>query len=61
VNADCAVTFTTCGTLWLAVGHEGPGITTAPATDRLLAMQLTGATLPFDAAPYGMQRFLAAA
>ena len=59
MNADCA--FTACGTLCLAVGHEGPGVTTAPATDRLLATQLTGATLPFDAAPYGMQRFLAAA
>lgn len=47
--------------LWLAVGHEGLGVTTAPATARLLAAQLTGAALPFDAAPYGMQRFLAAA
>jgi glycine/D-amino acid oxidase-like deaminating enzyme len=47
--------------LWLAVGHEGLGVTTAPATARLLAAQLTGAALPFDATPYGMQRFLAAA
>lgn len=47
--------------LWLAVGHEGLGVTTAPATARLLAAQLTGAALPFEAAPYGMQRFLAAA
>jgi D-hydroxyproline dehydrogenase subunit beta len=44
--------------LWLAVGHEGLGVTTAPATARLLAAQLTGAALPFEAAPYGMQRFL---
>lgn len=47
--------------LWLAVGHEGLGVTTAPATARLLAAQLTGAALPFDAAPFGMQRFPAAA
>jgi len=47
--------------LWLAVGHEGLGVTTAPATARLLAAQLTGAALPLEAAPYDMQRFLAAA
>lgn len=47
--------------LWLAVGHEGLGVTTAPATARLLAAQLTGAALPFEAAPYGMQRFLTTA
>lgn len=43
--------------LWLAVGHEGLGVTTAPATARLLAAQITGAALPFDGEPYGMQRF----
>lgn len=43
--------------LWLAVGHEGLGVTTAPATARLLAAQLTGSALPFDAEPYGAQRF----
>ena len=47
--------------LWLAVGHEGLGVTTAPATARLLAAQLTGASLPFEAVPYGMERFLAPA
>jgi len=47
--------------LWLAVGHEGLGVTTAPATARLLAAQITGSALPFEPAPYGMQRFLAAA
>ncbi|MGH6638601.1 MAG: NAD(P)/FAD-dependent oxidoreductase, partial [Polaromonas sp.] len=47
--------------LWLAVGHEGLGVTTAPATARLLAAQLTGAALPFGAEPYGAQRFLEAA
>jgi len=44
--------------LWLAVGHEGLGVTTAPATARMLAAQITGAALPFEAAPYGMERFL---
>lgn len=44
--------------LWLAVGHEGLGVTTAPATASLLAAQVTGAALPFEATPYGMQRFL---
>ena len=47
--------------LWLAVGHEGLGVTTAPATARLLAAQLTGSALPFDAEPYGFNRFLVAA
>ena len=44
--------------LWLAVGHEGLGVTTAPATARMLAAQITGSSLPFEAAPYGMERFL---
>lgn len=44
--------------LWLAVGHEGLGVTTAPATARLLAAQVTGSTLPFDAEPYSASRFL---
>lgn len=44
--------------LWLAVGHEGLGVTTAPATARLLAAQITGALLPFDAEPYSARRFL---
>jgi glycine/D-amino acid oxidase-like deaminating enzyme len=43
--------------LWLAVGHEGLGVTTAPATARLLAAQLTGSTLPLDAQPYVPTRF----
>ncbi len=36
--------------LWLACGHEGLGITTAPASAALLAAQLCGATcaLPID-------------
>ena len=47
--------------LWLAVGHEGLGVTTAPGTARLLAAQLlrTPAPLPIDA--YLPQRFIGAA
>lgn len=44
--------------LWLALGHEGLGVTTAPATAELLAAAITGrgaATL--DAAPYRAERF----
>jgi glycine/D-amino acid oxidase-like deaminating enzyme len=38
--------------LWLAVGHEGLGVTTAPGSAQLLAALMTGATPGFDAAPY---------
>jgi glycine/D-amino acid oxidase-like deaminating enzyme len=38
--------------LWLAVGHEGLGVTTAPGSARLLAALMTGAAPEFDAAPY---------
>lgn len=38
--------------LWLAVGHEGLGVTTAPGTAHLLAALMTGAAADFDAAPY---------
>ncbi|WP_263145633.1 FAD-binding oxidoreductase [Pseudomonas alcaligenes] len=47
--------------LWLAVGHEGLGVTTAPASARLLAAQLFGETAPLDPAPYRPQRFTLAA
>ena len=43
--------------LWLAVGHEGLGVTTSPGTARLLAAQITGSTPPFDPLPYRAQRF----
>ena len=43
--------------LWLAVGHEGLGVTTAPATAQLIAAQLTGAAPPIDPAPYAASRF----
>jgi D-hydroxyproline dehydrogenase subunit beta len=38
--------------LWLAVGHEGLGVTTAPGSAHLLAALMTGATPDFDPAPY---------
>ena len=42
--------------LWLAVGHEGLGVTTAPATAQLLAAQITGSAPPIDPMPYAAQR-----
>jgi glycine/D-amino acid oxidase-like deaminating enzyme len=44
--------------LWLAVGHEGLGVTTAPATADLLVAQLFNETAPLAAQPYLPQRFL---
>lgn len=44
--------------LWLATGHEGLGVTTAPATARLLAAQMLGAAPALDPQPYSFQRFL---
>lgn len=38
--------------LWLAVGHEGLGVTTAPGSAQLLAALMTSATPDFDPAPY---------
>ena len=45
--------------LWLACGHEGLGVTTALGTADLLAAQLLGLPLPFDAQPYAPARFAA--
>jgi D-hydroxyproline dehydrogenase subunit beta len=48
---------------WLATGHEGLGVTTALATGKLIAAQLTADTtgsapvLPIDAVPYLPARF----
>jgi glycine/D-amino acid oxidase-like deaminating enzyme len=42
---------------WIAAGHEGLGITTAPATGQLLAELLRGARPTIDAAPYDPARF----
>lgn len=47
--------------LWLAVGHEGLGVTTALGTARLLAAQMLDLPLPLDAAPYLPERFTASA
>ncbi len=43
--------------LWLAVGHEGLGVTTAPASAQVLAAQMLGHASPIDATPYLAQRF----
>ena len=42
--------------LWLAVGHEGLGVTTAPGSAQLLAALMTGARPDFDPAPYAPRR-----
>lgn len=47
--------------LWLAVGHEGLGVTTAPGTADLLAAQLCDESLPLAAEPYSPHRFLGVA
>ncbi len=44
--------------LWLAVGHEGLGVTTAPGTADLLVAQLFDEPSPLPAQPYLPQRFL---
>ena len=43
--------------LWLAVGHEGLGVTTATGTADILAARMTGALPPLDAAPFALARF----
>lgn len=43
--------------LWLAVGHEGLGVTTAPGSARLLAAQMLGETPDLDIRPYLPGRF----
>ena len=42
--------------LWVAAGHEGLGVTTAPGTGRLLADLVLGRTPPLDPAPYDPRR-----
>jgi D-amino-acid dehydrogenase len=44
--------------LWLAVGHAHWGLTLGPATGRLLAEMMTGATPFCDPASYRAERFL---
>ncbi len=43
--------------VFLACGHEGLGIPTAPATAELLAAQILGRRRPIDEAPYLPSRF----
>jgi glycine/D-amino acid oxidase-like deaminating enzyme len=42
--------------LWVAAGHEGLGVTTAPGTAQLLADLLLGRAPAIDAAPYDPRR-----
>jgi D-amino-acid dehydrogenase len=44
--------------LWLAVGHAHWGLTLGPATGRLVAEMLTGATPFCDPKPYSVDRFI---
>jgi D-amino-acid dehydrogenase len=46
------------GGLWLAYGHGHWGLTLGPATGRLIAEMMTGATPFCDPKPYGAERFL---
>jgi glycine/D-amino acid oxidase-like deaminating enzyme len=46
--------------LWVAAGHEGLGITTAPGTAQLLCSQLLGHTPPLDPAPFDPRRAMPA-
>jgi D-amino-acid dehydrogenase len=43
--------------LWLAYGHAHWGLTLGPATGRLVAEMMTGATPFVDPAPYAAERF----
>jgi D-amino-acid dehydrogenase len=43
--------------LWLACGHGHWGLTLGPATGRLIAEMMTGATTFCDPKPYGVERF----
>jgi D-amino-acid dehydrogenase len=43
--------------LWLAYGHGHWGLTLGPATGRLIAEMMTGATPFCDPRPYGAERF----
>ena len=45
--------------LWLAVGHEGLGVTTAPGTARLLLDLLAGRAPGIDPSPYDPARVAA--
>jgi len=42
--------------VWVAAGHEGLGITTAPATAALIAADIAGRAAPIDPEPYRPDR-----
>jgi glycine/D-amino acid oxidase-like deaminating enzyme len=46
--------------VWFATGHEGLGITTAPATARLLVEMMRGDTPHLPTAPFAADRFMMA-
>ena len=46
------------GDLWLAYGHSHWGLTLGPATGRLIAEMMTGATPFCDPMPFAAERFL---
>lgn len=46
--------------LWLAVGHEGLGVTTATGSADIMAALMTGAASPMDVAPFALARFAGA-
>jgi glycine/D-amino acid oxidase-like deaminating enzyme len=46
--------------LWVAAGHEGLGITTAPGTAAILAALVRGQTPPIDPAPFDPRRAMPA-
>lgn len=43
--------------VWLAIGHEGLGVTTSLASAKLLAAQITGDVAPIPVEPYLPRRF----
>ncbi len=47
------------GNLWVAAGHEGLGVTTAPGSAQLLLDLILGRTPAIDPAPYAPSRVLA--
>lgn len=44
--------------LWMAVGHEGLGVTTATGTADIITALMTAAAAPLDVAPFALSRFL---
>jgi D-amino-acid dehydrogenase len=46
-----------CENLWLAVGHNMLGMSTAPATGKLLTEMMLGASTQIDPTPYSAKRF----